>query len=534
MEELVKKLYDNPDEFNYDAVKEIRKNKGKINSYLLAELDKNITNYNNEEGFSIFVDYALFLLAEFKEKKTFPLILKLLSIPNLEHKDIGDGIMEKLFSIIVSVFDGDFEGLNAIIENKNIDYTIRSRVIETYTYFYNKAKIINKKDLIAYLRKIIDLYEYDDDIYDAILTIIINTRLIEMIPDVQKMFENEAIDYFVRGGYPEFIDYLFDYEDDLDDFDVIDNVEDNMAWWYCFKKDKNERGLDEEKFKNVLKTDLKKFILHDLENHVVDYSDVGRNAPCPCGSGKKYKKCCLNNVSKNLPYQKYINESLRNYPKKNNNKDELDFYTVYDAERIAIDTLMYKALKEKHIPMYIKRDILKEHKNDFANLDKAYQLIKELVQKRNIKTIDEYDEKVSIHFSLYSFFKYYTDLIIEKINNENKDYLENLKEIISYFYTTFIVDEEWEYLYLDRINHYYLFTKKYKEAIEFFESKLNNKKIKYDVCNYLFNLYSLVYKYGEWLNKMNDIIDNEKDKKLKCELTNLKRRCLEDEEYEYE
>ena len=22
--------------------------------------------------------------------------------------------------------------------------------------------------------------------------------------------------------------------------------------------------------------------------------DVGRNDPCPCGSGKKYKKCCLN------------------------------------------------------------------------------------------------------------------------------------------------------------------------------------------------------------------------------------------------
>ena len=21
---------------------------------------------------------------------------------------------------------------------------------------------------------------------------------------------------------------------------------------------------------------------------------IGRNAPCPCGSGKKYKKCCLN------------------------------------------------------------------------------------------------------------------------------------------------------------------------------------------------------------------------------------------------
>ena len=23
---------------------------------------------------------------------------------------------------------------------------------------------------------------------------------------------------------------------------------------------------------------------------------IGRNDPCPCGSGKKYKKCCLNKV----------------------------------------------------------------------------------------------------------------------------------------------------------------------------------------------------------------------------------------------
>lgn len=23
---------------------------------------------------------------------------------------------------------------------------------------------------------------------------------------------------------------------------------------------------------------------------------VGRNEPCPCGSGKKFKKCCLNSV----------------------------------------------------------------------------------------------------------------------------------------------------------------------------------------------------------------------------------------------
>jgi preprotein translocase subunit SecA len=29
------------------------------------------------------------------------------------------------------------------------------------------------------------------------------------------------------------------------------------------------------------------------EPRTVDGQKVGRNDPCPCGSGKKYKKCCL-------------------------------------------------------------------------------------------------------------------------------------------------------------------------------------------------------------------------------------------------
>ena len=37
-------------------------------------------------------------------------------------------------------------------------------------------------------------------------------------------------------------------------------------------------------------------------------SKIGRNAPCSCGSGKKYKKCCLQNLygrPKSLPPIKY-------------------------------------------------------------------------------------------------------------------------------------------------------------------------------------------------------------------------------------
>ena len=30
------------------------------------------------------------------------------------------------------------------------------------------------------------------------------------------------------------------------------------------------------------------------DNPVLVPKKIGRNAECPCGSGKKYKKCCLN------------------------------------------------------------------------------------------------------------------------------------------------------------------------------------------------------------------------------------------------
>jgi preprotein translocase subunit SecA len=32
----------------------------------------------------------------------------------------------------------------------------------------------------------------------------------------------------------------------------------------------------------------------DIQIPVKNLTKIGRNAPCPCGSGKKYKKCCMN------------------------------------------------------------------------------------------------------------------------------------------------------------------------------------------------------------------------------------------------
>ena len=47
-------------------------------------------------------------------------------------------------------------------------------------------------------------------------------------------------------------------------------------------------GLEPDKAEDI--TDLE-ILLNPLKTIVAE-KKVGRNDPCPCGSGKKYKKCC--------------------------------------------------------------------------------------------------------------------------------------------------------------------------------------------------------------------------------------------------
>lgn len=63
---------------------------------------------------------------------------------------------------------------------------------------------------------------------------------------------------------------------------------------------KNEVVFDEKKFAeklSLLPGYLDKYVEDDEEETIkqmplINEHKVGRNDPCPCGSGKKYKKCC--------------------------------------------------------------------------------------------------------------------------------------------------------------------------------------------------------------------------------------------------
>lgn len=56
-------------------------------------------------------------------------------------------------------------------------------------------------------------------------------------------------------------------------------------------EDKEYKKSLEWLVKHSSKKDLKRMFEEPKEPYVRDVK-IGRNDPCPCGSGKKYKKCC--------------------------------------------------------------------------------------------------------------------------------------------------------------------------------------------------------------------------------------------------
>lgn len=68
---------------------------------------------------------------------------------------------------------------------------------------------------------------------------------------------------------------------------------------------KNQAPFDEEKYSKKLSKLLDSVEKNKYENSLDDEkiqlsikndSKIGRNDSCPCGSGKKYKKCCGKNI----------------------------------------------------------------------------------------------------------------------------------------------------------------------------------------------------------------------------------------------
>lgn len=234
-----------------------------------ADLSKEVSN-ENWQSFII----AVYLLSKLRSKSAYKHFINICKLPeDMLYTLLNDSVTESLHQFLGSTFDGNLDILRELIIDENIEIYARSSILKTYLVLYKndlitREKIIsefkilfsllstNDSELISYLVCYCDdIYaiELKDEIYSSFNNKLVDNSVIEL-SEIEKTFHkaNEKIMYKFMSN---------------DRFNLVDNPIKEMEWWFCWKKDP------------VSNTPIK--------------TKTGRNDLCSCGSGKKYKKCCL-------------------------------------------------------------------------------------------------------------------------------------------------------------------------------------------------------------------------------------------------
>ncbi len=232
------------------------------------------------------------LLAEFGDQRSFPLIMRLLhGESELVEDMLGDAITETLPGILVSTFDGNDVLLHQLIRDGSVNEYARSSALDALTFLTDR-EVVPLASTEPFLRDCFDRFQNEklNFVWVGWVESIAGLGLESFVPLVEQAFNEGAIDPSIMNFY-DFYDSLRNIIDGETEalktrFSRIPftNCEVLAEWaWFRSEGDSGKRaGAPGGQQPN------------NPKQQVNPFRNIGRNDPCPCGSGRKYKKCCLN------------------------------------------------------------------------------------------------------------------------------------------------------------------------------------------------------------------------------------------------
>ena len=238
--------------------------------------------------------FIFHLLGEWREKAAYRALARLLRLPRRDVDTIfGDGITTTSHRVMASVFDGDPQPLYDIILDPNAEQFIRAGMCEALAIVTLRGEL-DRALAGRFLRDAFMemLPQAECYVWVGWQSAIAMLGMSDLTILVEKAFNRGFIDSHVLGfdHFEEDLRRAMEHPDEPwrpDDRDCTlfgDTVEE-LSGWYCFTE---QYRADQEKWERQARADRVRS--QRLENR---FKGVGRNDPCPCGSGKKFKKCCL-------------------------------------------------------------------------------------------------------------------------------------------------------------------------------------------------------------------------------------------------
>lgn len=276
VEEIIERLKFYDGTFPRQALKEAMARREQITPVLLQILEEaahNIEDVYEQEDYMAHI-YAMFLLAQFREKRAYPLVIDFFSAPgDISLEATGDVVTEDLAQILASVCCGDASLIKQLAENEAADEYVRNAALESLVCLVATGQM-PREEVLAYYKSLFesDLSKQPSLFWDGLVSCCTDLYPEEIYPQIKQAFEEDLIDEsFVDL---DFVDtqlalgreeVLAELQDDR--YKLIENTVEELEWWACFQPIARQQPSVRKK-------------------------KIGRNEPCPCGSGKKYKKCC--------------------------------------------------------------------------------------------------------------------------------------------------------------------------------------------------------------------------------------------------
>ena len=251
------------------------------------------TDAMDEADLSAFL-FVYFLLGEWRDARAYrPLTALLRRDPEFLELLIGDAVTEGTARVIAGVFDGDLQPIFEVIEDPAADEFVRCQMFDALVMIA-RHRSETRTEVAAYLERFFaSEIEKPETLWGSWAFAVADLGLEHLEPQVRQAFEQEWIspdeadfDFFreqlrkaMEGGKSPWFHLSRNSR-------LIESAVDELSGWYCFS----------DKFlKARAKDRASASALSDVfgDTFARETPKVGRNDPCPCGSGKKFKKCCL-------------------------------------------------------------------------------------------------------------------------------------------------------------------------------------------------------------------------------------------------
>jgi hypothetical protein len=245
---------------------------------------------------------SLFMLAEFRDPRAYPLLLAVAHHPRVEDV-FGDSITEDVGRLAFSLWDGDLASVQRLAEDARADEWARAGGLHALLLLTLHGQI-ERASAIAYLREHLQARRMSrcaPIVRNELAQVALNLHPADLLDLLARAYNYGYIDpqyvawnELVGAAKRSVADVMA--ESRAQNRGAVTDAIGEIEKWATYTEPR-ERAPEAKRLADTprqpAEPDREAWGWKPTAPIRREGPDTGRNDPCPCGSGKKYKKCCM-------------------------------------------------------------------------------------------------------------------------------------------------------------------------------------------------------------------------------------------------